>query len=156
MYSKSVMVSCVIPTYKRNNTLKRAIESIFNQTYASYEILVVDDNEDGDNNSSNIWNCINAYRDTRIRYIQHGHKNGAEARNEGIRQARGEYVAFLDDDDECLPEKLEKQVEILNCHQEYQGVTCLYDEYKKGVKYHSCPPYNGENLGKKGKHPTPF
>ena len=143
-------VSCVIPTYKRNDTLGRAINSVLKQTYNNLEVLVVDDNEMGSSYSVKVKEIINEFKDPRVRYItQKKHINGAEARNEGIRQSQGEYIAFLDDDDEWLPDKIEKQICFLNRNTDIGGVSCLYNEYMNGVLFHSCPPYTCENLHKK-------
>lgn len=145
------LVSVVIPTYKRNSTLPRAIESVLNQTYKDIEILVVDDNEPGDEYFQNNLNLLLEYKDNgRVKHVQQEHHtNGAVARNLGIQKASGEYIAFLDDDDEWLPTKLEKQVSILDSHPEIGGVSCLYHELINDEIVHSCPPYSGENIHKK-------
>lgn len=144
------LVSIVIPTYKRSDTLPRAIRSVLNQSYQSFEILVVDDNGKGSEYSEEVQTIVGCFGDSRVKYIsQEKHINGAEARNEGIRRSKGQYIAFLDDDDEWLPNKIEKQVEILNLHDEYGGVSCLYDEYNNGQVFHSCPPYTGDDLHRK-------
>lgn len=107
------LVSVVVPTYKRPTYLERAIASVLTQSYGNWELIVVDDNDK-----------ISSYRQetelfmepylarANIKYIKHErNKGGSAARNTGIEQAVGEYVAFLDDDDEWLPDKLTKQVE---------------------------------------------
>lgn len=145
------LVSVVIPTYKRNDTLPRAINSVLNQTYKDIEVLVVDDNEPGDVYSQNNLNLLLEYKDNgRVKHVQQEHHtNGAVARNLGIQKTSGEYIAFLDDDDEWLPTKLEKQVSILDSHPEIGGVSCLYHELINDEIVHSCPPYSGENIHKK-------
>ncbi len=141
------LVSCIIPSYKRNDTLVRAIDSVLAQTYRHLEVLIVDDNIPGDDFSIKLSQLIMGYTDPRVRLItQTKHINGAEARNVGIRASKGVYIAFLDDDDEWLPTKIEKQVAVLNNNLDIHGVSCLYHEYKNGVVYHSCPPYNGDGL----------
>ena len=114
------LISCVIPSYKRADTLRRAINSVLAQTYCNMEVLVVDDNIAGDEYSKTLHEIIDEYKnDSRVRLVtQPMHINGAEARNAGIRAAQGEFIAFLDDDDEWLPTKLEKQMEILKTHPE--------------------------------------
>ena len=109
------LVSCVIPSYKRAETLRRAINSVLAQTYSHIEVIVVDDNIANDEFSKALHSVLNEYKgDDRVRLVtQPQHINGAEARNAGIRAAQGEYIAFLDDDDEWLPEKTEKQVACL-------------------------------------------
>ena len=120
------------------------------QTYKNLEILVVDDNEIGSQESIEVKEKIDSYTDQRVKLVtQPKHVNGAEARNAGIRAASGEYIAFLDDDDEWLPEKLEKQMAIINADSTIDGVSCLYHELSDGKVFHSCPPYTGEGLHKK-------
>ena len=99
-------VSVVIPTHNRPKLLKRAIISVLAQTYQDFEIVVVDDGLE--QRASKV---IASFNDNRIKYIQHKkEKGGGAARNTGIKNSRGEYIAFLDDDDEWLSEKLEIQM----------------------------------------------
>ncbi|WP_082394179.1 glycosyltransferase family A protein [Bacillus sp. JCM 19034] len=71
--------------------------------------------------------------DSRVRYVQQDkHINGAAARNVGIRVSKGEYIAFLDDDDEWLPNKIELQVREIENNKDCEGVTCLYTIYNNG------------------------
>ncbi len=106
------LVSVIIPTYKRSDYLIRAIESVINQTYSPIEIIVVDDN-DGDNEfrkdtKKNVGKYIAS---NNIIYVEHEFNKGiSAARNTGLESAKGEYIAFLDDDDEFLPEKIALQV----------------------------------------------
>lgn len=103
-------VSVVIPTFNRPDLIGRAIRSVLAQTYADFEIIVVDD---GDKVS--VEEAVAGVGDKRIRYIKNSppKQGGGATRNVGIREAKGEYVAFLDDDDEWLPTKLEKQMRAL-------------------------------------------
>lgn len=106
-----MLVSVIIATYKRDISLKNAIESIMAQTYKKVEIIVVDDN--GDEKWSykvkEILDSINEIHP--IIYIKNEvNKGSAETRNIGIRAARGEYITFLDDDDIYLPKKIENQL----------------------------------------------
>ena len=141
------LVSCIIPTYKRCDMLPRAINSVLSQTYTNIEVLVVDDNEVDSEESKEAQKLIGSYSDKRVICVkQEKHINGAEARNAGIRAAKGEYIAFLDDDDEWLPKKVEKQVEVLERDNNIHGVSCLYNEFKRGRLYHSLPPYTGDGL----------
>jgi len=99
-------VSVVIPTCNRPDLLPRAIKSVLAQTYQDFEIIVVDD---GREKSSE--NVVAGIGDARLKYIkQTDKKGGSAARNTGIKAAAGDFIAFLDDDDEWLPEKLDKQV----------------------------------------------
>lgn len=106
---KKPKVSVVIPTYNRAHTLDRAIKSILGQTFNDLELIIVDDGS-----TDNTIEVVSSVNDPRIRYIRHDSNQGANAaRNTGIKTARAEFVAFQDSDDEWLPEKLEKQVGVL-------------------------------------------
>lgn len=109
------LVSVIIPTYKRPDTLDRAIESVFRQTYTPIEIIVVDDNNPDSEGRALTEECMKKYEnDSRVQYVKHEHnKNGSAARNTGARHSKGEYLAFLDDDDEYYPEKIAAQVKRL-------------------------------------------
>ncbi len=104
------MVSIILPTYNRAASLPRAIGSILSQTYPDYELLVIDDGS-----TDHTREVVEGYRDPRIRYLRNdGPVHGASrARNIGIQEARGEYIAFQDSDDVWLPDKLERQVRCL-------------------------------------------
>ncbi len=106
------MVSIVIPTYKRSSYLCNAIESALAQSYSDIEIIIVDDNGLGTEYQKQTEQMIEKYRDDgRIKYLPlEKNSGGAMARNAGINAANGEFIAFLDDDDEYLPEKTEIQV----------------------------------------------
>ena len=101
------LVSVIIPTYNRSGLICTAIDSVIAQTYASTEIIVVDDGSTDDTRS-----VLQRYGD-RIRLLSQENSGPAAARNKGIAAARGEYIAFLDSDDYWLPEKLTRQIEAL-------------------------------------------
>ncbi|MDS0477599.1 glycosyltransferase [Natrinema sp. 1APR25-10V2] len=102
-------VSVIIPTYNRAETLPRAIDSALAQTLDDLEVVVVDDGSTDDTDS-----VLAGYEDPRVRPVTHATNRGANvARNTGIERARGEYVAFLDSDDSWHPEKLERQLSVL-------------------------------------------
>jgi len=126
--SAKPLVTVIIPTFNRASIVGRAIRSVLGQTYPDWELLVVDDaSTDGTERE------VRSYSDKRIKYIRHqNNRRVSAARNTGIRCARGEYVSFLDDDDEWLPEKLEREVEVLQNSDPdvglvYSGKT-VYDE----------------------------
>ncbi len=98
------MVSVIIPTYNCGKYLRDAMDSVLNQTYQEMEILVVDDGSTDDTQS-----IIRQHYPT-VRYFYQDNGGAAKARNRGLREARGELIAFLDADDVWLPTKLEKQV----------------------------------------------
>ncbi|NUC72763.1 glycosyltransferase [Haloterrigena sp. SYSU A558-1] len=102
---KNTTVSVVIPTYKRPEKLLRAVRSVENQTYKDWELIVVDDDPESD-----IENVIPDIDD--IKYIKHRENQGAPiARNTGILNSEGKYIALLDDDDAWKPTKLEAQID---------------------------------------------
>lgn len=102
-------VSVIIPTYNRVNLICDAVDSVLNQTFKDWEIIVVDDGS-----TDNTREVLGKY--TSIIYVYQENKGRAEARNIGAKLAKGEYIAFLDDDDIWLPHKLKKQVDYLNSH----------------------------------------
>ena len=103
-------VSVIIPTYNRVDVLRRAIDSVLAQTEEDFELLVVDDGSTDDTQA-----FLKTYDDPRVRSICFGTNRGANvARNAGIEDANGTYVAFLDSDDEWHPQKLERQLALLD------------------------------------------
>lgn len=106
------LVSIIIPTYKRPDTLDRTINSVLNQTYKNIEIIVVDDNNpDAEGRRLTEIKMAPFEDNPRVKYIKHEkNKNGSAARNTGARVSKGEYIGFLDDDDQFLPRKIESQV----------------------------------------------
>lgn len=91
--------------------LERAIRSTLNQSYADIDVIVVDDNGEDSPDSAHTQSVVDAIGDPRVRLIKNKtNVGGAEARNVGIRESKGQYVAFLDDDDEYMPNKIEESV----------------------------------------------
>lgn len=108
------LVSIIIPTYKRSVELKRAIDSVLKQTYKNIEIIIIDDNGPGTKWNETVKKIMSEYSCMEnIKYIvNEKNMGGAATRNIGIENARGEYIAFLDDDDEYYEEKISKQVKL--------------------------------------------
>jgi glycosyltransferase involved in cell wall biosynthesis len=106
---KKPIISVIIPTYNRARFLERAINSVLKQTYQNFELIIVDDCSTDDTES-----IIKNFIDERIVYIKLKKNSGSSVltRNKGIKVAKGEYVAFLDSDDEWISEKLQKQIEL--------------------------------------------
>ena len=128
------LVSVVVPTYKRLEKLPRAIESILSQTYKDIELFVVNDNEPEDEYTQYVKLIANRYvSDPRFHLIiQNRHINGAVARNIAIRQARGEFIAFLDDDDWWESNKIEEQLKVLcSLDESWGGVSCKFRFYNE-------------------------
>ena len=111
---QEILVSVIIPTYLRPEYLGRALDCILAQTYQNLDIIVVDDNEPDSEARLKTEGTMEGYlKDPRIRYIKNKkNMGGSAARNVGIEAARGEYLAFLDDDDTYYPEKIEKQLKV--------------------------------------------
>jgi len=104
------MISIIVPTYNRQNLIKDAIQSVVKQTYKDWELIIVDDGS-----TDNTKSIVSEYtkKDSRIRYFYKKNGGQGSARNLGVLESKGEYVAFLDSDDEWLEDKLEKQISFL-------------------------------------------
>lgn len=149
-------ISVVIPTYNRATLVTHAIRSAQQQSYPVNEIIVVDD-ASSDNTEEVI--RIIALTDPRITYIKHDLNKGAQAsRNTGIKKANTEWIAFLDSDDEWLPEKIERQLEVAN----REHVSVVHCEcYKQRGDSTICtlfgvPPYSGNIYALILRHPSPM
>lgn len=118
-------VSVVIPTYGRPLLLKRAINSVINQTYSNVEIIVVDDNGENSPNQKETQKMVSEYENLVYLKLKQN-SGGAVARNLGAKRSSGEYICFLDDDDEFLPTKLEKQVGVFKESQNELSVVGCY------------------------------
>ncbi len=102
-----ILVSCVIATFNRAQIVRQAIESTLAQSYANWELILVDDQSTDDT-----WEVISEYAaaDQRIKCFRNPNKGANYARNLGIGQASGKYIAFLDDDDVSLPHRFASQL----------------------------------------------
>jgi glycosyltransferase involved in cell wall biosynthesis len=129
--SQQPLVSVVIPSYNCARYILQAVESALDQSYPSVEIVVVDDGS-----TDETAELLERYRD-RIRYIHQANRGLAGARNAGIRNARGDFVAFLDSDDVWFREKLEQQVAALlaNPRAGLVHTDCLYRNEQSGTYY---------------------
>lgn len=104
------LVTVVIPTHNRAHLLPRAVKSVLEQTYRSFELIIVDDAS-----TDSTRQIVEGISDGRIHYACHEeNRGGPAARNTGISRAKGAYVALLDDDDEWMPRKLEEQVQMFS------------------------------------------
>jgi glycosyltransferase involved in cell wall biosynthesis len=127
-------VSIVIPAFNAAATLARALDSVRAQSFTAWEAIVVDDAGREDGTAAR----VASYADSRLRLIRRSERGGpSRARNDGIAAARGEFIAFLDADDEWLPEKLARQVEILAKDPGVSLVACdmraLYEDGHEGL-----------------------
>ena len=123
-------VSVIVPTYNRGPRLRRTIESVLNQRFTDFELIIVDDASTDDTEE-----VVNAFDDQRIRYLIHDtNRGGSVARNTGIDVSEGEYIAFLDDDDEWHPRKLDRQINRLEERSgEWIAIHCDFEVIRNGV-----------------------
>ena len=142
------MISVVIPTHNRCDLLSRAIRSVLCQTIQDFEIIVV---SDGSTDGTDALMQKFEEQDMRIHYISYmPSRNGNYARNMGIKATRGEFVAFLDDDDEWLPTKIEKQINIMSSDKGiglvYTGTHSIFVD--DNIEFDSCSMLQG-NMSKR-------
>lgn len=116
-----MLVSVIIPLYNKARYVRRALQSVAAQTFAEFEVIVVDDGStDGGARE------VEAFADARVRLISQQNAGPGAARNRGIAEARGEIVAFLDADDEWLPDFLAEGVKLLGAHADAATATFGY------------------------------
>ena len=128
--SESPLVSVVIPTYNRSDTVPRAIDSALEQTIDCLEVIVIDDGS-----TDETLDVLEQYDDdSRVRVFSHEmNRGGSSARNTGISESRGEYVAFLDSDDKFHPEKLQRQVACIKSRgEDWVAVYCDFNRVRTG------------------------
>lgn len=119
-------VTVVIPTFKRSFELKRALSSVLVQSFNSFDIIVVDDNNDEDE-SAKVEKICKAYK---AKYIKNFRKKGGcGSRNSGVLSTSSKFIAFLDDDDLWFPNKLELQCDFLLKEDIYSAVFCNFYSY---------------------------
>jgi glycosyltransferase involved in cell wall biosynthesis len=125
-------VSVVIPYYNSKDTILRALYSVISQTFKDYEIILVDDGSI-DNSHRLVDSLIEKYPDIKFFNIYQNNMGPSWARNNGIKMAKGEYIAFLDSDDEWLPEKLERQILLMEAN-DIDMLGCNYYLVKDNIK----------------------
>lgn len=127
------MVSVIIPSYNREKTIERAVMSVLNQTYKDLELIVVDDCS-----KDNTVEVLKSIKDDRFKIIELEKNSGAcVARNVGVENAQGDYIAFQDSDDEWLLDKLEKQMAIFE-KEKVDLVFCAFNRFGLGKNF-TCP-----------------
>ena len=108
MKSRNPLISIITPTFNRGKTVARAIDSILEQTYGNFEIIVVEDGSTDETKS-----ILQRYNDKRVRIIHHDLNKGVTAaKNTGLNNISGEWFTFLDSGDEMLPDALETMMRI--------------------------------------------
>lgn len=149
--NEQIKFSIIIATYKRSEKLPRAIESVLNQNYDNYEIIVVDDNdEESIYREQNKLKLEKYLKDSLIVYLKHKkNMNGAVARNTGIKVAKGEYITFLDDDDEFENNRLKIINEIIQTKNKPDFIYTGYQVKRNGIitkKIKKQKKYNKRNM----------
>ena len=131
------LVSIITITYNRADLIHRCIESIQKQTYRNYEHIIADGNS-----SDNTEEVVNSYNDPHIKYLKLNRNGCSFQLRSGADIAKGKYITFLDDDDEYLPEKIEKQVDLFESLSDDYGVVYCWmsyynnDEQDKVIRIH--------------------
>lgn len=136
-----ILISVIIPTFNRCGSIRKAIHSVLKQTYQDMECLVIDDGSTDDTET-----IVKTVKDSRVRYIRYEKNRGAcHARNVGIEQALGEYIAFQDSDDDWSDAKLEKQLQFLKD----RGADLVFCQLES--RYNDKTTYYPSNKLKEGK-----
>lgn len=146
-YQETVLqpsVSVIIPVYNRSQLVRRAIQSVLNQSYENFELIIVDDGSTDD-----LVISLSDIDDSRLRLISHEMRKGAAAaRNTGILQASAQYIAFLDSDDYWLPRKLERQLNFMRLSYGKARLSCTAYEIRypnsSGGEFRFTKPLVGE------------
>lgn len=139
MNSSNPFFSVVIPLYNKEAHVCRCINSVLSQTFKDFEVIVVDDGS-----SDNSYNLVKAHDDSRLRIIQQANAGVSAARNRGIEVAAGEWVTFLDADDEWFPPFLQKVYECAHAFPEAGVIYSVVDFIRDG-KIMEAPPRNNES-----------
>ncbi len=136
-----MLVSVIIPTYNRRNLLDNSIKSVLNQTYKNFEIIIIDDNS-----NDGTYEYIKKINHDKIQYIKNKETMYApRSRNIGISHSKGDLIAFLDDDDEWYPNKLEKQIKLFQDSDVglvYGGIDLFFEDYS--LSYSTSPELKGD------------
>lgn len=128
------LVSIIMPSYNTASFIEETIQSVLNQTYTNWELIIVDDCSTDNTNE-----VVDTIKDCRIHYLKNEKNSGAAiSRNKALREAKGQWIAYLDSDDLWMPEKLEKQIKFMEengyvfSYTNYEEID--FDGYKTGVK----------------------
>ena len=133
-------VSVIIPAYNAASFIGDALDSVFNQTYSDYEVILVND---GSPDTAELRQSIAPFSD-RLIYIEQENRGPSAARNHAIQRARGEFVAFLDSDDTWLPNYLAAQTQVLTRDSQldmiYADAWLFGDSSLSGRRFMECSP----------------
>jgi glycosyltransferase involved in cell wall biosynthesis len=139
---KSALVSVIMPTYNHARYIGEAIESVQNQTYKNFELIIID-NYSTDNTAE----IVASYNDKRIKYLKFkNHGIIAASRNHGIKNSNGKYIAFLDSDDIWLPQKLDLQIELMESNKDIGMSYVLYSHLLEDGSVKGVFPKLGHRL----------
>ncbi len=141
-HCESGLVSIIMPSFNTGRFISETIRSVINQTYSNWELLIVDDCSTDDTD-----NVVASFSDHRIKYMKNDHNCGAAvSRNWALREAKGEWIAFLDSDDLWYPLKLEKQILFMQENKYYftcTGRDTIDEESKRVGEYTRSPKHVG-------------
>lgn len=142
MTKEQQMISVIMPTYNRQDFICEAIDSALNQTWKNLELIVVDDGS-----TDNTKELLNNYSyDRRFKYRYQENQGQCVARNRGLKEAKGHFIAFLDSDNIWFKDKLEKQMRIVACNTEYDvflGDGIRIDEKGAEIPGNNMKRYSG-------------
>lgn len=123
------LVSIIMPSYNTGKYIAESIQSIIEQTYKNWELLIIDDCS-----TDNTDDVVSQFRDLRIRYLKNDKNSGAAvSRNYGLQEAKGKWIAFLDSDDLWMPQKIEKQISFMQKNHYFFSYT-QYEEIDEQSK----------------------
>lgn len=128
--NKSYKISVIIPTYYRNEYLIRAVRSVIKQTYDNYEIIIIDDSKEK-HAETTVQDLKNKHPRTIIQYLHSKGKRQGYARNLGMKNSNGDFISFLDDDDQWYKDKLMYEVKIFKdygCNIVIYGGRTIHDK----------------------------
>ena len=138
------MISIVIPLYNKEKQIVAALQKVFEQTYQDFEVIIVDDGSTDGSISE-----VNKFSDSRVRLISQENAGVSMARNKGIENAKGKYIAFLDADDEWDSQYLEEQINLINRYPQCDIFASNYIFKHLSGKYENTIirgiPFDGEN-----------
>lgn len=120
----TVKVSVLLPVFNGEKYIKEAVDSVLSQTFTDFELLILDGGS-----TDNTLNILKAYNDKRLRIVPCNSGSIAGDLNQGYKQAKGEYIARMDGDDICMPERFAKQVKYLDTHPECDALGTAYKHF---------------------------
>jgi len=118
---KIQIVTVLLPTYNLGKYIKSAINSILNQTFNEFELLIIDDGS-----TDNTSDVVQSFKDSRIKYLYKTHTGLSDSMNYGLRKAKNDWIAVMEADDIALPSRLEKEIYYLNKNNNCSVVSCWY------------------------------